>query len=107
MGEPAMQIPFVDNIHFHHNMLFYSHHQSTSLFGLYAVIFLAGIARGFADPANSAFEAQVVPKNLTVNGASWIASTWIFCGVLGPAVIGFIFDAYKASGSYIAIGICF
>jgi MFS family permease len=32
-----------------------------SLVGLYSVIFAAGIARGFADPANTAFEAQVVP----------------------------------------------
>src|SRR5207237_10222952 len=36
-----------------------------SLFGLYAVVFLAGIARGFADPATTAFEAQFVPKHLT------------------------------------------
>src|ERR1700733_15384305 len=43
-----------------------------SLIGLYAVVFAAGIARGFADPANSAFEAQIVPKTMTVNASSWI-----------------------------------
>ena len=48
------------------------------------------LARGFADPANTAFEAQVVPKHLTVNAASWISSTWLSCAVLGPAAIGFI-----------------
>ncbi len=75
----------------------------TSLTGLYAVIFLAGVARGFADPANTAFEAQVVPKHLTVNGASWISSIWISCLVLGPAAIGFIFDAWGVANAYLII----
>ncbi len=76
---------------------------ATSIFGLYAVIFLAGVARGFADPANTAFEAQLVPKTLTVNAASWIGSTWIGCSIIGPAMIGFVFDAWGASGSYLLI----
>ena len=80
---------------------------TNSLLGLYAVIFLAGVARGFADPANTAFEAQVVPKHLTVNAASWISSTWISSSVIGPAAIGFIFDAWGAMGSYIIIAVCF
>ncbi len=78
-----------------------------SLPGLYAVIFLAGVARGFADPANTAFEAQIVPQHLTVNAASWISSTWISCSVLGPAIIGFTFDAWGAIGSYLLIAAWF
>ena len=74
-----------------------------SLLGLYTMIFVAGVARGFADPANTAFEAQVVPKHLTVNASSWISSTWISCSVIGPAVIGFIFDAWGAPGAYLTI----
>ena len=78
-------------------------HHDAPLLGLYAVIFLAGIARGFADPANTAFEAQVVPKTLTVNAASWIGSTWIGFSIIGPAVIGFVFAAWGAAGSYLVI----
>ena len=74
-----------------------------SLLGLYVMIFIAGVARGFADPANTAFEAQVVPKHLTVNASSWISSTWLSCSVLGPAAIGFIFDVCGARGSYLII----
>jgi len=77
--------------------------QTNPLYGLYAMIFMAGVARGFADPANAAFEAQVVPKRLTVNASSWISSTWIICAVLGPAAIGFIFEALGAVGSYLII----
>jgi len=77
------------------------------LLGLYSVVFLAGIARGFADPANSAFEAQVVPKTITVNGSSWIGSVWVGCSIIGPAIIGFIFAAWGAYGSYLVITGCF
>jgi len=78
-----------------------------SLMGLYSVIFAAGIARGFADPANTAFEAQVIPKSITVSGASWIASVWVGCSVLGPAIIGFVYAAWGAYGSYLLITGCF
>ncbi len=81
--------------------------QEANLLGLYSVIFLAGIARGFSDPANTAFEAQVVPKNLTVNAASWISSFWISCSVIGPALIGFIFEAKGAAGCYSLIAAWF
>lgn len=81
--------------------------RETSLIGLYAVIFLAGIARGFADPANTAFEAQIVPKHLTVNAASWISSTWVSCSVIGPALIGFVFDYWGAVISYELISAAF
>jgi MFS family permease len=74
-----------------------------SLLGLYSVIFAAGIARGFADPANTAFEAQVVPKSMTVTGSSWIASVWVGCSIIGPAIIGFVYEAWGAYGSYLLI----
>jgi MFS family permease len=83
------------------------HTHAHSIIGLYAVIFAAGIARGFADPANTAFEAQVVPKTLTFNASSWIGSAWIGCSIIGPAVIGFVFDAWGAYGSYVLITVFF
>lgn len=82
-------------------------HEATSLFGLYAAVFLAGVARGFSDPANSAFEAQVVPKHLIVNGSSWIASVWIGCSFAGPACIGFAFESLGAVGSYLIVSAFF
>lgn len=84
-------------------LAFLSWRQASPLWSLYAVIFIAGVARGFADPANTAFEAQVVPKHLTVNAASWISSTWVACAAAGPAAIGFIFEARGAAGAYLVI----
>ncbi|MBI4597656.1 MAG: MFS transporter [Candidatus Omnitrophica bacterium] len=80
---------------------------AASLIGLYVVIFIAGIARGFADPAHTAFEAQVVPKTLTVNASSWITSTWLTCAAAGPAIIGFAFEWWGAVGSYLLIAAAF
>jgi MFS family permease len=78
-----------------------------SILRLYMIIFLIGVARGFGDPASTAFEAQVVPKHLTLNAASWTSSVWIICSVSGPASIGFVFDAYGAQGCYLLISVWF
>ena len=75
----------------------------SSVFPFYAVIFIAGFARAFADPASTALESQLVPRHLTVNASSWITSTWITCSVAGPVMIGFIFDAQGAAFSYLVV----
>ena len=51
---------------------------------LYAVVFVAGIARGFADPAISAFEAQIVPRDQMVRASAWISTVWLSCAIIGP-----------------------
>ena len=83
-------------------LAFISFHPNThNVVELYAVIFLAGIARGFADPATTAFEAQDVPKELIVNASAWIGSTWLSCSVIGPALAGFAYDFFVAAKTYL------
>lgn len=77
------------------------HSEHSPLASLYTVVFLIGFARGFADPAATAFEAQVVPQHLTVNAGAWVSSTWITCNILGPAAVGFMFDAWGSSKSFL------
>lgn len=71
-----------------------------NVMALYAVVFLAGIARGFSDPATTAFEAQIVPKELTVNVSSWVGSTWLSCSMIGPALVGFSYEFLGVSRTY-------
>jgi len=78
-----------------------------NLWMLYAVIFIAGIARGFSDPATTAFEAQVVPKELTVNASSWVASTWLSCSIIGPAMVGFSYEWLGISKTYSVLSVLF
>lgn len=79
---------------------------NTSLLGvtaLYAVVFIAGIARGFADPAASAFEAQVVPRDLYLNATTWGGSVWEVTAIVGPALGGFVYAWFGVTSTYLFI----
>jgi MFS family permease len=86
---------------------FLSRPEGASLWGLYGVVFLAGIARGFADPAFSAFEGQVIPRELMVNASSWLSSVGQACAIIGPALGGFAYAYLGARGTYLLIAIFF
>ncbi len=83
---------------------------TTSVWALYAVIFVAGIARGFAEPAFSGFEAQVVPRLQAVNAGVWLSSASATAAVLGPAAAGFADDGRGPVITYAVIsalyGLC-
>jgi len=73
---------------------------SPALVALYGIMFVVGIARGFADPAAGALEAQVVPPSLIVKSATWYASTWLTCSVLGPVIAGQTLSYFGAAATY-------
>jgi MFS family permease len=77
------------------------------LIAIYAVIFIAGIARGFADPATSAFEAQVVPRELYVNASTWGGSINQITAIVGPAIGGFVYAWFGVTSVYIFIAVLF
>jgi MFS family permease len=77
------------------------------LYVLYAVIFLAGIARGFSDPATTAFEAQIVPKELTVPASAWISSSWLTFSIVGPALAGFSYELLGIPQTYVCLAVLF
>ncbi len=76
---------------------------AAALYGLYGIIFLAGIARGFADPASTAFEAQVIPREVYVYASSWSSSVWQGCAIVGPALGGFAYDLIGVRNTYLLI----
>jgi MFS family permease len=75
------------------------------LAALYAVVFVAGIARGFGDPANSAFEAQVVPRELYVNASTWAGTMWQITAIVGPALAGLVYAAYGVTTTYVMLAV--
>ncbi len=79
----------------------------TNVLALYGIIFIAGLARGFSDPTHTAFEAQIVPKALTVNAASWISSAWISTSIIGPVMAGFSYAILGPYKTYFAISLFF
>lgn len=76
---------------------------SAQLYVLYSVVFIAGIARGFAEPAASALEAQVVPWELFVSSSTLMATAWLAAGVVGPMAGGFAFGHFHPAWTYGAI----
>ncbi|MGV3617715.1 MAG: MFS transporter [Fimbriimonas sp.] len=70
---------------------------------LYGIVFFAGIARGFANPAAAAFEGQVIPRELYVNAGAWSSSVSQTCAVVGPTLAGFAYASWGPAGSYLGI----
>lgn len=78
-----------------------------SLAALYTLVFLAGIARGFAEPAAAALEAQVTPPHLLVKTSPWFASTWLTSSVVGPALAGIGLKALGPAAMYAAFSVLY
>ncbi|GAB4577818.1 MAG: MFS transporter [Anaerolineales bacterium] len=77
------------------------------LFALYAIVFVAGLARGFGDPAGSAFEAQIVPREVYVNAATWGGSFWQVMAIVGPAMGGFVYAWFGVTNTYLMIAVLY
>ncbi|MGQ0649414.1 MAG: MFS transporter [Gemmatimonadaceae bacterium] len=60
----------------------------------YAVIAVCGLARSFLQVARSALIAEIVPRELFPNAATWRSSTWQLGMVAGPALGGILFAAF-------------
>lgn len=58
---------------------------------LYSVIAITGLARAFFYPAQSAYMAQIVPRNLYANSSTWNSTVWHIAAVSGPAAGGLIY----------------
>ena len=81
--------------------------ETFGLAALYAVVFVAGLRRGFADPANSAFEAQVVPRELYVNASTWSGTMWQTTAILGPTIGGLVYAFYGVTTTYLLIAVLY
>jgi MFS family permease len=74
---------------------------------LYGVVFIAGIARGFAEPAAAALEAQVVPWEVLINSSTLMASCWMTAAVVGPLAGGFAYQQLGPSNTYLGVALLY
>ncbi|MBF6594102.1 MAG: MFS transporter [Thermaceae bacterium] len=74
---------------------------SLGLIAVYAVVFAAGMARGFADPASGALEAQVVPREHLARASTYLSSAWQACAIVGPALGGVLYGALGATNAFL------
>ncbi|HEX7411905.1 MAG TPA: MFS transporter [Bacteroidales bacterium] len=76
---------------------------SSGVFAIYAVIFATGFARGFLHPAQSAFMAQIVPRELYANSSTWNSTIWHLAAVSGPAFGGLIYGFAGVEAAYATV----
>jgi MFS family permease len=81
--------------------------QVLGLAGVYAVVFVAGLARGFADPATTAFEAQVLPRHLYANATTWIGTVGQTAAIVGPTLGGFALGWFGLTTVYILVAVLY
>lgn len=75
---------------------------SNKIYLIYGIIFLSGIGRGFLSPANFAFLAQLIPKELFPKAISWSTTNWQIGVVAGPAIGGLLYGYFGIVTSYSA-----
>jgi MFS family permease len=73
--------------------------------GILAVIFVTGIAAGFQRPANTAFEAQVIPVEHMTRGASLSSGSGQMGGIIGPAVGGLLYAVIGVTATYVVLAL--
>ena len=66
-------------------------YKSVGVVPLYTVIAFTGVARAFFYPAQSAYMAQIVPRNLYANSSTWNSTVWHIAAVSGPAAGGLVY----------------
>jgi len=75
------------------------------LAGIFAVIFVTGVAGGFQRPANTAFEAQVIPIEHMTRGSSLSSGTGQLGGIIGPAVGGLLYAVIGVTDTYVVLAL--
>jgi predicted MFS family arabinose efflux permease len=76
-----------------------------TLLGILAVIFVTGIGSGFERPAQTALEAQVVPRDAAVRGISILSTVSEAGSLLGPAAGGIAIAIIGIPAAYAAIAV--
>jgi len=61
------------------------------IIGIYAVIFMTGMVRGFSGPAGFALATFLIPKKYYPNGATWTSGAWQLGAIIGSALAGLLY----------------
>jgi MFS family permease len=79
--------------------------KETVISGIFAVIFITGIGRGFASPANFAFLPQLVKKENLPNAITWGSSTWSTASITGLGCGGLMYGYTGPKTTFLVV--CF
>jgi MFS family permease len=68
--------------------------------GIYGVIFVTGLARGFFSPTNFAFLPQLIDRRLLPNAITWNASTWEVASITGLGLGGLLYGFFGVGAAF-------
>jgi MFS family permease len=71
------------------------------VFPLFVVIACTGIARAFFYPAQTAYMAQIVPRDLYANSSTWNSTIWHIAAVSGPAAGGLVYGFWGLHAAFV------
>jgi MFS family permease len=74
----------------------------STIWPIYLVIALSGVARSFLTPARAALAAELVVRDLYARASAWRSAAWQLAAVLGPALGGLL---YAFGSAHLAYGV--
>ena len=77
--------------------------QNTGVYPIYIIIFISGLARSFMSPSQTAFGAQLIPRELYGNASTWNSMTWHVAEISGPAVGGLVYGFFGVGPAYFVV----
>lgn len=73
--------------------------------GIFSVIFLSGISRGFFSPTNFAFLPQLVDRKVLPNAISWNSSTWEVASISGLGLGGVLYGFAGVTATFAVMSV--
>ncbi|MCX6244966.1 MAG: MFS transporter [Bacteroidetes bacterium] len=70
---------------------------------IYLGVAVSGIARAFLYPATIALMAQIVPRSLYTNSATWNSTLWHIAAITGPAIGGLVYGFFGVKIAYLTV----
>ena len=77
-----------------------------SVYPIYAVLVLLGVARSFNGPATRALLPQLLPIEHFAGAVAWDATSYQTATIMGPALGGVMYAAFRGPGAVFATAIC-
>lgn len=81
-----------------------------TVYPIYVVIGLVGVARAFTGPASRAILPLIIPEEHFENAFAWGATFFEIATILGPAVGGLVYTIFRGPGAVYAVamaaGVC-
>lgn len=86
-------------------LLFTALRETRSVYYIFAILVMLGIARAFNGPVTRALVPQLVPEKDFPNAVAWASTTFQVAAILGPALGGVIYAAFRGPSAVYGLAI--